>query len=194
MVRKRQARLGRRLRGRRACHAVVALGGNLGDVPAAFAAALALIDCAHTRVVVVSRLYHSLALEMPGCRAAAGAAPPAGHFTNAACCVRTRLGPRQLLLHLQRIEHMLGRRRGLRWGPRTIDLDLICYEQKIMQRSTLTLPHKGLPFRAFVLAPLRDMGIEQPWPHLLQKVSELLSVGLDAELGLLHRRLSWLAK
>lgn len=171
--------------------AVVALGGNVGDVPAAFVRALELLQDDHTRIVVVSRLYHSVPLDLPGPLPLARARREAGNYTNAACRLVTRLGPRRLLERLHKIEQALGRQRSSPWAPRTIDLDLICYEQKIMQSNKLTLPHKGLPFRAFVLAPCQDIGVEYPWPHLPISVTELLLGGQDAARGLLHRQLSW---
>lgn len=87
-------------------------------------------------------------------------------FTNAVLQVCTRLSPRALLTELQRIERRNGRVRTLRWGPRTLDLDLLVYADVIMQQDDLTIPHPGIPFRAFVLYPLLDIAPELDIPGM----------------------------
>lgn len=78
-------------------------------------------------------------------------------FTNAVAQVRTRLSPRALLTELQKIERRGGRVRKLRWGPRTLDLDLLVYAGIIVEQDDLTIPHPGIPERSFVLYPLLEI-------------------------------------
>ncbi len=79
-------------------------------------------------------------------------------FLNAAARVRTTLGARELLAQLLAVERELGRTRGGgRWGPRTIDLDLLLYGDEAIDESGLTVPHPRLHERRFVLEPLADL-------------------------------------
>ncbi|MFM8746949.1 MAG: 2-amino-4-hydroxy-6-hydroxymethyldihydropteridine diphosphokinase [Aestuariivirga sp.] len=85
-------------------------------------------------------------------------------FVNAVAEVETRLSPRVLLARLHAIERKAGRRRGLRWGPRTLDLDLLDYHGLIRRHGHRPrLPHPGISSRIFVLAPLA--GIAPGWRH-----------------------------
>ena len=79
-------------------------------------------------------------------------------FLNAACAVETELGPRELLERLLAIERALGRERsGPRFGPRTIDLDLLLYGNETLDEPGLTVPHPRLAERLFVLEPLYEL-------------------------------------
>jgi 2-amino-4-hydroxy-6-hydroxymethyldihydropteridine diphosphokinase len=79
-------------------------------------------------------------------------------FLNAACAVETELGPRELLERLLAIERALGRERtGPRFGPRTIDLDLLLYGDETLDQPGLTVPHPRLAERLFVLEPLHEL-------------------------------------
>lgn len=78
-------------------------------------------------------------------------------FTNAVAQVHTRLSPRALLVELHKIERRGGRVRKLRWGPRTLDLDLLVYAGIIMDHDDLTIPHPGIPVRSFVLYPFLEI-------------------------------------
>jgi 2-amino-4-hydroxy-6-hydroxymethyldihydropteridine diphosphokinase len=85
-------------------------------------------------------------------------------FVNAVAEVETALPPEPLLLRLHLIERMAGRRRNLRWGPRTLDLDLLDYNGLIRPPPARpVLPHPGIPARIFVLAPLAE--IAPHWRH-----------------------------
>ncbi|MEP9380136.1 2-amino-4-hydroxy-6-hydroxymethyldihydropteridine diphosphokinase [Aquabacter sp. CN5-332] len=75
-------------------------------------------------------------------------------FVNACAIGRTRLSPLELLGRCQRIEADQGRVRGVRWGPRVIDVDILIYGDVELETETLTLPHRRLFDRAFVLVPL----------------------------------------
>lgn len=79
-------------------------------------------------------------------------------FVNAVCEIDTTLAAHGLLKHLQAIEKVHGRvREGERWGPRTLDLDLLLYGNDSIDTEELTVPHAQLPFRCFVLKPLHEL-------------------------------------
>ena len=91
-----------------------------------------------------------------------------GNFVNAVACIETALPPHALLRRLHMIERDAGRKRGRRWGPRTLDLDLIDYNgQQIIQKGlvqkALILPHPGIAKRLFVLEPIAE--IAPKWKH-----------------------------
>ena len=130
--------------------ALIALGGNVGDVPATFDKAIALL-CEGP----------SLTLQK---RSANYRTPPWGvedqpPFVNAAVAVATSLSPEQLLARMMDVEKRLGRDRATErhWGPRTVDLDLLAYDDVTRETPELTLPHPRLFERAFVLVPLADI-------------------------------------
>lgn len=79
-------------------------------------------------------------------------------YINGVACIQTSLSPHQLLDCLQQIELTQGRvRKEERWGPRTLDLDLLLYGQECIQDERLTVPHYGMKERDFVLVPLFDL-------------------------------------
>jgi 2-amino-4-hydroxy-6-hydroxymethyldihydropteridine diphosphokinase len=129
---------------------LIALGGNLGDVRATFQKAIANI-CGMSQAVLKAR-------------SSDYATPPWGdqqqpRFINACIEIETSLDPHALLFTLQRIEKKFGRDRAheQHWGPRTLDLDLIAYDDISIQKPDLTLPHPRLFERAFVLVPLAEI-------------------------------------
>jgi len=128
--------------------AYIALGSNL-DEPArqlqrAVGELAALPD---TRLEQVSSVYRSAAV-------GPGAQPD---YLNAAARLATRLEPEALLDALQRIEQFQGRQRGARWGPRTLDLDILLYGDRQIHSPRLTIPHPRMHEREFVLYPLREI-------------------------------------
>ncbi len=130
--------------------AVIALGGNVGDVRTTFEKAIADI-CTSSKAVLLAR-------------SSDYKTPPWGNtdqapFVNACIMIETDLAPLALLAALQKIEQAFGRDRSKerRWGPRPLDLDLITYDDIKMERPELTLPHPRLFERAFVLVPLAEI-------------------------------------
>jgi len=89
-------------------------------------------------------------------------------FVNAAAEIATAMPPETLMAHLHDIERRAGRRRRLRWGPRTLDLDLLDYHG-LVRRGRLKLPHPGIPERDFWLTPL--MEIVPHWRHPVSRLS-----------------------
>ena len=129
---------------------LIALGGNVGDVRATFQKAIANI-CGMTQGVLKAR-------------SSDYSTPPWGDeqqapFINACIEIETALDPHALLFTLHKIESRFGRDRARekRWGPRTLDLDLIAYDDVAMQEPELTLPHPRAFERAFVLVPLAEI-------------------------------------
>jgi 2-amino-4-hydroxy-6-hydroxymethyldihydropteridine diphosphokinase len=130
--------------------AFIAFGGNVGDVRHTFNEAIAMLcDGQHVNLVARSSDYRT---------------PPWGRtdqpdFINAVIAVRTTLSPQELLGRAQEIEYRLGRARvfGDRWGPRTLDIDIIDYDGILLDDPILTLPHPRLFERAFVLVPLAEI-------------------------------------
>ena len=87
------------------------------------------------------------------------------NFINAVVEIETMLSPNNLLKELQLLEKQHNRKKTKRWGPRSLDLDILIYEQVIMDTDTLTIPHPGLKYREFVLIPLYEItryGYEVP--------------------------------
>lgn len=134
--------------------AIVAIGGNLGDREGTIARAVSAIDALEgVRVVAASRVYETPALTLAG----VDETEPA--YLNAAVRleIADRIQPRALLHELRAIEDAAGRERELRWGNRTLDLDIIDIAGVSMREHDLTIPHPRAGKRAFVLAPWLDV-------------------------------------
>lgn len=135
-----------------AARAFVGLGSNLDDPAAQIARALGELDSIPaTRLLQRSSLYRSAPwgmLDQPA-------------FVNAVAELETRLSPRALLQALLSIEQVHGRERGgERWGPRTLDLDLLAYADLCSDEPGLVIPHPRLAQRAFVLMPLAEIAAD----------------------------------
>lgn len=151
--------------------AYVALGSNLGDSRQHLLDAIeALAALPHTEVTARSRIYRT---------------PPWGvtdqpDFLNAVVALETALEPHDLLDALLAIERAAGRQRnGERWGPRTLDLDLLHVADRTVNDERLTLPHPHIADRAFVLLPLYDVAPDLEIPGQ-GRVADLLR-GVDTQ-------------
>lgn len=129
--------------------AVVALGSNLGDRAELLAGAVAALGAVAT-VVAVSPVYETTPV----------GGPDQPDFLNAVVLVETEMSPTELFGHCRRAEEAAGRVRGERWGPRTLDVDLVAYDDVVSADPALTLPHPRAAERAFVLAPWLDVDPE----------------------------------
>lgn len=131
------------------------LGSNLGDRLAYLQGAVsALAATPGIEVAAVSRVYETVPV----------GGPEQGRYLNAVVAVDTDLGARQLLAVAQRLETAAGRMRAERWGPRTLDVDVLLVGDEQVDSAELTVPHPRWQERAFVLAPLADVAPELVTP------------------------------
>jgi len=145
--------------------AFVGVGANLGDRWAFLAlAARALRATSGVAVVRGSRVWDSAPL-----------GPPQPRYLNAVLELETTLPPRALLAALQAVERRARRRRDVRWGARTLDLDLLLVGDALVAEPGLVLPHPALAARRFVLRPLAELGGERVVPGTGRTVAELLA-------------------
>ncbi len=144
----------------------IGIGSNLGDRAANIAAAVARLgELPGTELVKMSSLIET---EPVGPMAQ-------GRFLNGAVELETTLEPRVLLDGLQGIEAVRGRVRAERWGPRTIDLDLLLYDDRVINAPGLQVPHPRMAEREFVLAPLAEIAPNAVYPLSGKSVGELLA-------------------
>jgi 2-amino-4-hydroxy-6-hydroxymethyldihydropteridine diphosphokinase len=134
----------------------VGLGANLGDARASLLrASQQLAALPGTRLLARSSLYRTAPVDAQG-----------PDFCNAVAELDTTLEPQALLQALQAIEHSHGRQRPYSNAPRTLDLDLLLYGQRLIDQPELTLPHPRLHERAFVLVPLLELAPDLVHPRL----------------------------
>ncbi len=143
----------------------LALGSNLGDKHKNLKNAEALLEMKGIQILKKSKIYIT---------------PPFGYteqddFLNECLIVVTTLTPRELLNKIHEIEKELKRERKIHWGPRTIDIDILFYEDKIINEKDLQIPHPGLPERDFVLRPLMDLNPNFVHPVLKKRIRNLYS-------------------
>jgi 2-amino-4-hydroxy-6-hydroxymethyldihydropteridine diphosphokinase len=139
-------------------HAVLALGGNLGDRLESLQSALdALGDAPGIQPISISPVYETEPFGGPAGEPDSLDLSDQPSYLNAVAVVGTDLTPYQLLIRTQAIEEALHRVRGDRWAARTIDVDIIVYDNLELRDDDLTVPHSRAHERAFVLRPWYDV-------------------------------------
>lgn len=145
--------------------AFIAVGANLGDRAAMIRRALDTLDRSDgIEVLRVSALIENPAVGGPA------DAPP---FLNGAAELATTLDPHALLAKLLEAERSLGRERRQKWAPRTIDLDLLLYADRVIRTDDLTVPHPLMHERDFVLTPLSELAADLVHPVLGVTIEQL---------------------
>jgi dihydroneopterin aldolase/2-amino-4-hydroxy-6-hydroxymethyldihydropteridine diphosphokinase len=143
--------------------AYIALGANIGDRTAYINAALKAMDSDATKVLKHSSFYETKPVSPV----------PQGDYINAAAALKTLLSPRELMAFLLKIENELGRERTVHWGPRTVDLDILLYDDVVSDDDVILLPHPRMQSRLFVLAPLSEIAPNAVHPLLRQRIADL---------------------
>lgn len=149
----------------------IAIGSNLASPLEQVKAALdAIGDIPHSRVIAVSSFYRT---------------PPLGpqdqpDYLNAAVALETTLDAESLLDHTQHIELQQGRvRKAERWGPRTLDLDIMLFGNQVIQTSRLTVPHYDMKNRGFMLWPLFEIAPDLQFPDGMTLTTALTECAAD---------------
>jgi 2-amino-4-hydroxy-6-hydroxymethyldihydropteridine diphosphokinase len=145
-------------------YAAIALGSNLGDSRAILEATLAtLANTPEVTLLARSSWYQTKAV-----------GPPQPDYINGCAVLQVKMPPQSLLETLLAIEVEFGRVRQERWGPRSLDLDLLLYDDLILDTPTLTLPHPRMRERAFVLVPLAEIAPNWIEPVSRKAIAELV--------------------
>ena len=134
----------------------IALGSNLGDSKQILNQALDLLS----QISGIELISHSSWYET------VPVGPPQPNYVNGCATLETELLPENLLKILLKIEQQFGRIRQERWGPRILDLDILLYDDLILEMQNLTIPHPRMNERAFVLVPLAEIA-----PHWIEPLS-----------------------
>jgi 2-amino-4-hydroxy-6-hydroxymethyldihydropteridine diphosphokinase len=142
----------------------IGIGSNVGEREENCLRAIGLLEENGVRITKRSAMYET---EPWGIR-------DQPRFINMVIASETDLSPRGLLLLLKRIEGDMGRRPGVKWGPRLIDLDILLYNDIIMEESDLAIPHPMMHRRDFVLKPLSEIAPDKVHPAMARKISDLL--------------------
>lgn len=141
------------------------LGSNEGDSRANIDRAIALLQHNCGPIVAHSPLY----------RTAAWGLEDQPDFLNMALAIDTALSPALLLENTQNIEQQMGRQRSVKWGQRTLDIDILFYGNELIDIPGLKVPHPYIQDRRFALAPLADIAPDFVHPRLHKTISQLLA-------------------
>ena len=152
--------------------AYIGLGSNLGNRRKLISQALSLLeDCPEVELSGVSRLRTTTAVGGPSGQ---------GDFLNAVARITCRMSAEDLLKRLLEIENRLGRKRLEKWGPREIDLDILLFGDRIIDKEELKVPHPLMSSRGFVMTPMVELAEEVVHPQLGKTMREILNL-LESE-------------
>ncbi len=141
----------------------IALGSNLGDSLTTLESSLTVINSIPgINLVAVSSWYRTQPI-----------GPPQPDYLNGCAILNVQQTPEELLALLQAVELQFGRVRNEKWGARTLDLDLILYEDLIINTPNLTIPHPRIHERAFVLVPLAQIAADWQEPRTGKAIAQL---------------------
>ena len=152
-------------------NAYIQLGGNLGNRKGFLEKACELISENIGPIVEKSMIYESTPWGVGN----------QGYFLNQVLLIKTRFNPFELLEKILEIEKKIGRIRLEKWGERIIDIDVLFYDDIILETETLCIPHSHISKRRFVLKPMNDIASKHLHPKLNLTISELLGKCLDEE-------------
>jgi 2-amino-4-hydroxy-6-hydroxymethyldihydropteridine diphosphokinase len=142
----------------------ILLGSNLGDRFENLLVAHSSVEITAGKIIQRSSIYET----------AAWGKTDQPSFLNQAIAFQTDLDPHKLLIELQRIEERMGRIKKDKWGPRTIDLDILLFDDIVVQSEKLTIPHPAMHLRGFTLVPLAEIAADVVHPVLQKSILTLL--------------------
>jgi 2-amino-4-hydroxy-6-hydroxymethyldihydropteridine diphosphokinase len=140
------------------------LGTNLGDRIEILSRTRQLLEQQAGSIIIASSLYET----------AAWGKIDQANFINQALLIKTNIKPLPLLSHVLEIEKSLGRLRNEKWGPRTIDIDILYYEDIVFYSDELVIPHPYLPERMFSLLPVNEISPDWVHPLLKKNISTMI--------------------
>ena len=146
------------------------LGSNLGNTAANLRRARILISLYIGCISRCSQLYET----------APWGDLDQSHFLNQAICVETILDPVALMNEIVKIEDILGKKKVSKWGPRTIDIDILLYREDVIISRNLEIPHPRMLSRNFVLIPLSEIAGERIHPVAKKSITDLVSMCVDS--------------
>ncbi len=144
-------------------------GGNMGDRMVNLGRAREAVSRECGRIIKTSSVYET----------AAWGEEDQPAFLNQVLVVQTKLEPEDLLQTILSIERSLGRTREIKYGPRLIDIDILFYNEEVIRKPGLVVPHPRMQFRRFVLEPLAELSPGKKHPLLQQTISSLLAECTD---------------
>ena len=143
----------------------IGLGSNVGNRLLNIEKAIDLInENSNCKVVKTSSIFESVAFGVK----------EQNNFLNSVVCIETDFDPANLLKLLKNIENKIGRTKTEKWGPREIDLDILLFNNLIFSENDLTIPHKGIQERDFVMVPLTEIEPEIVHPVLKDKIKNII--------------------